>query len=88
MSTRATLLSNNRLKYSEGCELIGYTVSILPKGGGIKGPMASCTPAFPERIKDKIVELGTDAIVYVENLKLNCYDMPVEILPFTIKYEQ
>ncbi|MBL7691655.1 MAG: hypothetical protein JNM41_08670 [Flavipsychrobacter sp.] len=87
-STQAALLENTRLKYSEGCSLMGYTVSVLPKGGGLKGPMAACTPSFPERVKSRIVELGTDAIVYVENLRLLCNDMPVEVPPFTIKYEQ
>ncbi len=87
-STRAALLENTRLKYSEGCTILGYTVSVLPRGGGLKGPMAACTPSFPERVKSRIVELGTDAIVYVENLRLLCNDMPVEVPPFTIKYEQ
>lgn len=87
-STRAALLENTRLKYNEGCTILGYTVSVLPKGGGLKGPMAACTPSFPDRVKSRIVELGTEAIVYVENLRLLCNDMPVEVPPFTIKYDQ
>jgi hypothetical protein len=88
VTTQAKVLAKPKIYAERGCQILNYNVSILPKGGGIKGPMPGTTQVLPKRITDRIVELGTNAILYFENIHVLYNDEPIEIAPFTIKYEE